>query len=406
LTHQKNKRIVITGLSVISALGNDLEVFWKNILSGESGISPITKYNTKDFGSLYGGEITSFQPEAFIKRTKLRNYGPAAQFAIAAAKMACQNNISLSAKQTAVCIGVTGGEGKVLYDKFNKILGLKQKENLYKIYPAWNIASAVNKELNLNGPTFTFPMACSAGNYALIRALELIKTGTVDFALAGGSDSFSYTAYAGFIKLRSMAKEKVQPFDKNRTGILIGEGSGILLLEDLESAIQRKAKIYGEIIGYGLNCDGYHLTAPHPQGLGLSQAMKDALKMANLKPENIDYISAHGTGTLTNDQVETKAIKNIFKVAAYKTPVSSIKSMLGHCMGAASAIEAVVCCLALRDNMMPPTINYETADPLCDLDYIPNKARKKDLSIVMSNALAFGGINTSIIIKKSTRKKT
>ncbi len=405
MENKKPTRIVITGLGIVSALGNEPDIFWKNIVTGKSGISPITKYDTKDFSFTHGGEINSFQPELFIKKSSLKNYGPAAQFAIVAAKMACQNNISLNNKQTAVCIGVTGGEGNVLYEKFNKTLAPKRKKLLYQIYPAWKIAAGINKELNLNGPTFTFPMACSAGNYAIIRAAELIKNGIVQYALAGGSDSFSYTAYAGFIKLRSMAKEKVQPFDKNRSGILIGEGSGILLLETLETALQRKAKIYGEIIGYGLNCDSYHLTAPHPEGLGLSQAMKDALKMAKIQPKDIDYISAHGTGTLTNDQIETKAIKNVFKTTACKTPISSIKSMLGHCMGAASAIEAVACCLALRDNLMPPTINYETTDPLCDLDYIPNKARKKELNIVMSNALAFGGINTSIIIKKFSENK-
>lgn len=405
MTKNKSISIAITGLGIVSSLGNETERFWQNLIAGKSGISPITNYDTKDFGFAYGGEIKNFNPKLFISKKTLPCYGPAAQFAVATAKMAKAKLIISAEELTAVCVGITGGEGKILYEKFNKKNTLTQKKKLYNIYPAWNIATAINKELQLNGPVFIFPMACSAGNYAIIRALELIKSGTVKYALAGGSDSLSFSAYAGFTKLRSMASKKTQPFDKNREGILVGEGSAMLLLEEMGNAKKRGAKIYGEIIGYGVNCEGYHLTAPHPQGLGMSQAMKDAIKMARIKHQDIDYINAHGTGTITNDRTETIAIKNTFKDLAYQIPVSSIKSMIGHCMGAASAIEAVVSCLALRDNIIPPTINYETPDPECDLDYVPNEARKKNLKIVMSNALAFGGINTSLIIKKVPQDK-
>lgn len=399
------KSIVITGLGIVSSLGCDIENFWQNLLNGQSGISPISSFDTKDFGYNYAGEIKCFSPGLYFKNNLAARYGRGTQFAIAAAKMAIGKTKLPPQERIAICVGITGGEGQVIHD-FSLLPPTNSKKlKIGPLYPPWKISENIGKELHLNSITYVFLMACSAGNHAIIRAVELLRSGQANYALAGGTEAMSSEAYAGFIKLRAMAQNKVQPFDCNRQGILIGEGSAMLLLEEKEQALRRGAKIYGEIIGYGINCEAYHITSPHPAGKGMSKAIEAALKMAKVSKDKIDYINAHGTGTIANDRTETIAIKNVFGNKAKEIPISSIKSMLGHTLGAASAIEAATCCLALRDNMIPPTINYETADPFCDLDYVPNKSRAKNLNIVLSNAFAFGGNNTALLIKKYNYEK-
>jgi len=244
------------------------------------------------------------------------------------------------------------------------------------------------------------PTACAAGNYAAANAMECLRAGTADLMLAGGSDSFSRITYTGFARLGAIATEKCQPFDLNRKGMVPGEGAAVLVLEPADIAERRGARIYAELVGYGLSCDAYHMTASHPEGAGAARAMNGALKDAGLRPEDVDYVSAHGTGTPTNDRLETASFKKVFGDVAHRVPISSAKSMLGHTMGAASAIEAAICSLAIARGWIPPTVNYETPDPDCDLDYVPNQARECRVDVAMNNAYAFGGNNASLILSR------
>jgi 3-oxoacyl-[acyl-carrier-protein] synthase II len=265
-------------------------------------------------------------------------------------------------------------------------------------YPCHVIAAHLASELGFRGPNLVIPTACAAGNYAISHALDTLRFEGADIMLAGGSDAFSRITYTGFARLGAIAPERVQPFDKNRKGMVPGEGAAVLVLEPLARAAARGARIYAEVAGYGLTCDAHHMTAP--QGDGAARAMQMAMADAGITPADVGYISAHGTGTAVNDRVETAAVKQAFGDAAYRVPMSSIKSMLGHTMGAASAIEAAACLLAIRDDRLPPTMNLETPDPDCDLDYVPNEARSQTVNVAMNNAYAFGGNNASVIFRK------
>jgi 3-oxoacyl-[acyl-carrier-protein] synthase II len=267
-------------------------------------------------------------------------------------------------------------------------------------YPCHVIAAHVATELQLAGVNMTIPTACAAGNYAIAYAFDTLRSGRAEVMLAGGSDAFSRITYAGFARLGAIAPDVCQPFDRHRKGMIPGEGAAILILEPLARALARGAHIYAEVTGYGLSCDAHHMTAAHPQGDGAARAMEKALRHSGLTPAEVSYISAHGTGTPTNDQCETLAVKRVFKDQAYRIPISSIKSMLGHTMGAASAIEAAVCALAIRDDRIPPTMHFVDPDPECDLDYVPNAAREHTVRVAMNNAYAFGGNNSSLILKK------
>jgi 3-oxoacyl-[acyl-carrier-protein] synthase II len=255
-------------------------------------------------------------------------------------------------------------------------------------------------ELDAHGPCMMIPTACAAGNYAIGYGFDLLRTGRADVVVAGGADAFSRITYMGFARLGAIAPERCQPFDKNRKGMVPGEGAAILVLESIDAAIARGATVYAEVLGYGVSCDSHHMTAAHPQGDGAIRAMEGAMREAGVGIEDIDYISAHGTGTPTNDRVETIAARTLFAGRAMSVPMSSIKSMMGHTMGAASAIEASACSLALQTGWIPPTINYETPDPECDLDYVPNQARKTDPRVILNNAYAFGGNNASLCLRR------
>jgi 3-oxoacyl-[acyl-carrier-protein] synthase II len=265
-------------------------------------------------------------------------------------------------------------------------------------YPCHVLAAHVASELGFTGPNLVIPTACAAGNYALAHACDNIRHGEADVMLAGGSDPFSRITYTGFARLGAIAPDRCQPFDKHRKGMVPGEGAAILILERRDDALARGAAIYAELVGYGLTCDANHMTAP--QGDGAARAMQIAMADAGVRPDEIGYISAHGTGTVVNDRIETLAVKQAFGDAAYRVPMSSIKAMLGHTMGAASAIEAATCALTVRDDLIPPTIHHETADPECDLDYVPNEARAVPVEFSMNNAYAFGGNNASVIFRK------
>lgn len=401
-----NKRIVVTGIGVISSIGTGKEEFWDNLLKGKSGISQITSLDTSNYPTHNGGEIKNFKPELYINKRKIKILGRASLLAISCAKIALSDAKlglkDLDRERTAVLLGTTMGESRVL-EVLNEAWVKKGEQaidpNLISRCPANVLSSNVAIELKLKGPNYVITTACAAGNYAIGYACDLIESERADVALAGGVDAFSRLAFTGFNRLHAVAPQKCQPFDKNRKGMMVGEGAGIVILETLESALKRKAEIYAEILGYGLSCDAYHMTAP--EAGGIAQSIEKALKEASLKKEEIDYISAHGTGTPTNDKVETAAIRKVFGERTKEIPISSIKSMLGHTMGAASAIEAIACCLATKFDLLPPTINYETPDPECDIDCVPNVARKKRVNIALNNAFAFGGNNACLVIKKA-----
>jgi 3-oxoacyl-[acyl-carrier-protein] synthase II len=398
------KRVVVTGLGAVSSIGIGKDDFWSSLIAGKSGITKVDLFNTDEFRCHYGGEIKNLKPGKFINPRKIPFLGRTSQLAIIATKLALEDaklsSRGIPHERTGVFIGTTMGE-KPLEESIDtwvnegtshltkrKILGSQ----------ANNITGNVGTFFKLYGPNYLFSNACAAGSYSLGYGFDLLRSGCLDAAVVGGADSFSKVAFSGFHRLYAMAPEKCQPFDKNRKGMMLAEGSGILFLETLDSALKRNAEIYAEILGYGLSCDASHITSPKPEGI--EKAIRKALQESGLKPDNIDYINAHGTGTPSNDKAECAAIKKVFKENYKKIPVSSIKSMLGHAMGAASALESIACCLTIKRNIIPPTINFTTPDPECDIDCVPNKARKENVNIVLKNSFAFGGNNACVAFKK------
>lgn len=400
-----HRRIVVTGLGVVTAIGIGKDEFWKAALAGKNGISPITSFDTKDFPTHNGGEIRNFRPEMFISRKKAEFMGRASQLAVAASRLAVEDaHLDLSGlpkEKCGICFGTTMGEVQVLQqldDAWIKsgidaldVAGILQT-------PCSVVVVNLARELNFKGPGFVIANACAAGNFSIGRAYDIIRLGRADVVLAVGADAFSRIAFTGFNRMLAIAPDKCQPFDKNRKGMMVSEGAGALILEPLDNALARNARIYAEILGYGISCDAHHMTAPLSEGI--SRAIKNALKESNIRAEEVNYINAHGTGTPANDKEECLAIKSVFLGSARNIAVSSTKSMLGHTMGAASAIEAAVCCLAVQNGLIPPTINYETPDPECGIDCVPNVFRKAKVDIALNNSSAFGGNNACLVLKK------
>jgi 3-oxoacyl-[acyl-carrier-protein] synthase II len=327
--------------------------------------------------------------------------GKGSQFAVTAASEALEDAGIFDGitNRIGVSLGTTGGEIQIL-EKINqdRFDGRNVYAREFLPHPCQNIPANVARIFGLHGPNLMIPTACAAGNYAIGYACDLIRSNRAEVMLAGGADPFSKVAFTGFARLGAIAPEKCQPFDKNRKGMMVGEGAGILVLETYERARNRGVEPYAEVIGYGLSCDGYHMTTPHPEGIGAIAAMEKALQAAGIEPGEVDYINAHGTGTPANDRSEAIAIKKVFKDR--KILVSSIKSMIGHTMGAASAIETIACALALKNGIVPPTVNYENPDPECDVDCVPNTPREVAIRIALNNAYAFGGNNSSLVLRK------
>ena len=401
------QRVVITGLGLLTPIGTGREVFWKALISGTSGIAPVRSFDTSDFPVYLGAEVHDFAPEEFVRRQNAQQLGRASQLAVAAARLALHDaGINLDdydLGQVGVSMGTTSGEPLFVeqYNDRRKEGGLEAiPKEIFPKYPCNVIPSNLAIEFGMRGPCLMIPTACAAGNYAVGYGYDLIRAGRTNLMLAGGADAFSRITYMGFARLGAIAPELCQPFDKNRKGMVPGEGAAVLVLEPLEAARARGATIYSEIKGYGLSCDSHHMTAAHPQGDGAIRAMESALRESRLTVDDVDYISAHGTGTPTNDRVESIAVRRLFGKRADRVPVSSIKSMIGHTMGAASAIEAVACSLALHTGWIPPTINYQEADPECDLDYVANQSRDTQPRVVLNNAYAFGGNNASLCLAR------
>jgi 3-oxoacyl-[acyl-carrier-protein] synthase II len=398
-------RVVVTGIGAVTSIGIGRQPFWERLLEGQSGIGPVESFDTSRYQVHVGGEVKAFRPDGFVRRLSSTQMGRASQLAIAAARLAIDDadvaEGSVDPIRVGVSIGTTSGEPEWI-ERFNdrELAGERDRigDEFLNRYPCHVIAAHVASELGFRGVNLVIPTACAAGNYALAHALDTIRSGDADVMLAGGSDAFSRITYTGFARLGAIAPERCQPFDKNRRGMIPGEGAAVLILEPLERAQKRGARIYAELAGYGLSCDASHMTAP--QGDGAVRAMRAAMQDAGLTPADISYVSAHGTGTQANDRVETLAVKQAFGDIASRVPMSSIKSMLGHTMGAASAIEAAACALAVWDDHIPPTMNLEAPDPECDLDCVPGRARQIPVEAAMNNAYAFGGNNASVIFRK------
>ncbi len=407
------KRVVVTGVGAITPLGNDVTTTWDNIKKSVSGISPLTRVNPDKFTVKVAGEVKDFTPEAFMDGKEARRMGRFTQLAIAASKMAIQDaGVTIGQDVDPNRIGVWIGSGIGGLDAFeeqhNKFLEKGPKRVSPFIIPMLipDMASGrVSIELGAKGINNCSVTACASGANSIGDAFRTIQNGEMDMMVTGGAESaITEMTIAGFANMTALSTNPdpntaSRPFDKHRDGFVIAEGSGILILEELEHALARGAKIYGEILGYGATGDAHHITTPAPDGEGGQRAMKLALQDAKLSPEEVDYINAHGTSTFYNDLYETKAIKEVFGEHAYKLSVSSTKSMTGHLLGAAGAIEAIFSLLAIKDQIIPATINYETAEEELDLDYVPNKAKQADVKVVLSNSLGFGGHNVTLAFR-------
>ena len=396
-------RVAVTGIGLVTPIGTGRTEVWRNLLAGRCGIGPVASFDTSRHAVHNGAEIEAFVPSALACPSG-RRFGRTTQIAITAAEQALADaGLDLDVvdpSRFAVAMGTTSGEPLEI-EHFDDLYIEERLDRVgpefMALYPCHVISGHVAEVFRAAGPNITIPTACAAGNHALAFGFDALRNGRADFVLAGGADAFSRITYTGFARLGAVAPDTCRPFDRDRQGMVPGEGGAVLVLESLSGARRRGAAVYAEILSYGLTCDAHHMTGSHPEGDGAARAMRQALDLAGIEPGSISYISAHGTGTATNDRMETLAAKHIFGDAAYRTPMSSIKSMIGHTMGAASAIEAAVCCLAIDTGHIPPTIHLENADPDCDLDYVPNRAREGEVEIAMNNAYAFGGNNSSVL---------
>jgi len=407
-------RIVVTGMGAVTPNGIGVDAFWQSLKSGQSGIGKITRFDATDFPSKIGGEVKGFEPTDYIDRKEARRMDRFTQLAIASAHMAiADSGIEISPKK-ADRIGVTIGSGiggmETLTDQF-AVLDSKGPNRISPFFVPMMIANMAAGQIAITfgakGPNATLVTACASSSHALGEAVRVLQRGEADVMISGGSEAaFVPIAFAGFCSMKALStrndepERASRPFDKERDGFVMGEGSGILILETLEHALNRDAKIYGEIVGYGSTADAYHITAPEPEGEGGARSMEMAIRDASLEPTEVDYINAHGTSTPQGDIGETLAIKRVFGDHAYKLLVSSTKSMTGHLLGAAGAIETIASILAISEGIIPPTINLENPDGECDLDYVPNIARKADISVALTNSFGFGGQNATLIIKK------
>jgi len=401
------RRVVVTGIGLVTPVGTGRAEVWDALLAGRSGIAPVTYFDTSSLPVHLGAQIKEFAPERYLRRQTPDTMGRASQLAIAAARLALDDAglapDHYDRDRFGVVMGTTSGEAEFIerYNDCRKDGGVGAvPSDLPAKYPSHVIPSHVAIEFDARGPCVMIPTACAAGNYAIGHGSDLIRTGRAEVTLAGGADPFSRINYTGFARLGAIAPERCQPFDRNRKGMIPGEGAAAFVLETREAALARGATLYAEILGYGVTCDAYHMTGGHPQGDGAVRAMAMAIRDSAIDVEDVDYISAHGTGTLANDRTESIALRTLFGRRAGMIPMSSIKSMIGHTMGAASAIEAAVCALALSTGFVPPTINFEHADPECDVDCVANAARRVDPSVVLNNAYAFGGTNASLCMAR------
>jgi len=410
---KKNRRVVITGIGLVTPLGIGIEENWQALIEGKSGVGPITRFDANSYQTRFAGEVKNFNPEDFLPKKEARKLDLFLQFALAASQMAMEDaRLTISDEESPRAGAIMGcGLGGLTTIEASHITLLK--EGPKKISPFFipviigNMAPGLMSiRHNAKGPNLSIQTACAAGTHAIGVAFHMIRDGIIDIALTGGVEAvITAMAIAGFNAMRALstrndAPEKAsRPFDKERDGFVLSEGAAVLILEEAERALSRGASIYAEVIGFGLTSDAYHMTAPAPEGEGAARCMQMALDDAGIRPEDVDYINAHGTSTDLNDRFETMAIKTVFGSHAYKLAVSSTKSMTGHLLGAAGGVEAAYTALTIKRGIIPPTINYEYPDPDCDLDYVPNVARRATVKVALSNSFGFGGTNATIVMK-------
>ena len=406
------KRVVITGLGLVSPVGNDVSTAWGNLSAGRTGIGPITRFDASDWPVFVAGEVKGFDPEPVLDRRSLKRLDAFTQYALVAAHQALTDAGLPTDDALGDRAGVYVGSGiGGLSEIYSGAVGLH--EHGYKALSPFFIPKALTNlaagqiamRFGARGPSLCITTACATGNHSIGEAWRVIRGGDADVVIAGGAEAgISALGVAGFMVMKALSKRAdssaSRPFDVDRDGFVMGEGAGILVLESLDHALERGARIYAELAGYGLTNDAHHITAPAPGGEGAVRCMAMALRSAGLQPEDVDYINAHGTSTPHNDATETEAIKTAFGAHAYKLLVSSTKSMTGHLLGAAGGLEAVVTALALYEGIVPPTINLENPDPACDLDYVPGQARRVDIDVALSNAFGFGGTNATLAFRR------
>jgi len=407
------RRVVITGLGMVTPLGTGVEKNWENVCAGKTGIGPITKFDTSAFSSQIAGEVNDFRAEDFMDKQQVRRFDIFIHYAVASARMAMEDSglkIDSSNNHRVGCVTGSGLGGLTMLEHFHNVLLEKGPSRISPFFIPGIIANMVPGQIAIEfgakGPNTSIETACAASTHAVGEAFRLIREGLADAMITGGTEAVvTPLALAGFCSMRALStkndepEKASRPFDLDRDGFVIGEGAGILIIEEMNQALERGADIYAEVAGYGLSGDAYHMSAPDPDGVGAVSCMSNAIEYAGLKPENVDYINAHGTSTKLNDLSENRAIKKVFGKHAYNLAISSTKSMTGHLLGGTGGVEAIYSALTIKNGMIPPTINYETPDPDCDLDYVPNKARKADVKVAISNSFGFGGTNATLLFK-------
>ena len=410
----EKRRVVVTGIGIVSPLGIGQDENWDAASNGKSGIKRITRFDPKDVPSKIAGEVKNFNAEDYLDKKEIKKMDTFLHYALAAGKMAVSDSGLEITDGNAERVGVLVGSGLGGLETIEKYHSLMLEKGPKKISPFFipmlivNLAPGhISMYFGCKGPNSSIVTACATGNHSIGEAFKIIERGDADAMIAGGVEStITPLAVGGFCAMKALStrndepERASRPFEKDRTGFIIAEGAGILVLEELETAKKRGADIYGEIIGFGCNADAHHITAPSPGGEGAARCMKLALKDARLNPEDIDYINAHGTSTYMNDLCETQGMKRVFNGCTQDLWISSTKSMTGHLLGAAGGVEAVFSLLTIKNGVVPPTINYETPDPECDLDYVPNTARERQVGTVMSNSFGFGGTNATLIFQR------
>ncbi|SNZ14302.1 3-oxoacyl-[acyl-carrier-protein] synthase II [Terribacillus aidingensis] len=409
----EKKRVVVTGIGAVTPVGNDAATMWQNLLEGKSGIDYLTRVNKEDYPAKVAAEVKNFNPEDYMEKKDSKRMDLFTQYAVAASKMAVEDAKLSITDENANRIGVWIGSGiggmGTYEEQFEKLMtkGPRRVSPFFVPMMIPDMASGqVSIQLGAKGINSCTVTACASGANSIGDAYKVIERGDADIMITGGTEApLTKMAFAGFAAAKALSfnddpATASRPFDANRDGFVMGEGAGILILESLESALERGATIYAEIAGYGSSGDAYHITAPAPEGEGAVRAMRQAMEDAELQAEDIDYVNAHGTSTELNDKFETAALKQLLGDHAYQTAISSTKSMTGHMLGAAGAVEAIICVKSIQDSVVPPTINQSEKDPLCDLDYVPNVKREKTVRAALSNSLGFGGHNAALVFKQ------
>ena len=399
----KSKRVAITGIGVFCSTGKDVKEFYQSLKEGQTGIGPITLFDTSKYPCKIGAEIRDYRPEKFFRKQELKKISRADQFALIASEEAVKASgiDSFPSEEVGVCLGAGAG-GMFEAETYHREILLKGRSKpslIWPFIPSYT-TDRVAERFGFSGPKFTITTACSSSATAIGYGADLIRSGRCKAVLCGGSESLSELTFGGFNSLKAMDPSPCKPFDRRRAGMSLGEGAGIIILEDFDEAMKRGVRIYAEFLGYGIGGEAYHITAPEPSGMSEARIMREAIEEGGIPPTNVDYINAHGTGTPLNDKVETLSIKNVFGERAYSIPVSSIKSSVGHCLGSAGAMEAIASTLSMVHQFIPPTLNHQEGDEDCDLDYVPGESREMELKVVLSNSFAFGGNCTTLVFRK------